>query len=238
MRKNKIFFFLIAFVLFISVSYTIFAQTNQHFQEIIYLKNGTIIKGIILEHLADKSIRVKTTDQSEVIYKAEEVDHIVKEFYDIRQKGYFNLTEMSFAVGKTDASMGISTVNGYIIKPHFSLGLGVAYDYYVTAGSLLPVFADVRITFHDKRFTPFIYGDGGYSFGITSNNNDQLKGGVFLNPGIGIKSYISKRSALIISAGARVQGLQYQFTDPVNSSVTDRTNTYYTMLVVKVGIRF
>ncbi len=236
MKNKKINFVLTIIIFVISNSINTLAQTHQHYHEVIYLKNGTEVKGIILEHTSDKSIRVKTKD-GEVIYKEEEVDRIVKEFYDIRKKGYFNLTEVTAGVGKTDASIGISTVNGFILKPHFSVGLGVAYDYYITAGSMAPVFADVRITFHDKRFTPFLYGDAGYAFGISSHNNDQLKGGLFLNPGVGLKSYISKRSALLISLGTRIQGIQYHITDPI--SLLDKSVTnYYTMLVLRAGIRF
>ena len=211
---------------------------KQHYHEIIYLKNGTVVKGIILEHLPDQSIKVKTDDQKEpVLYKQEEVDHIVKEFYDIKRKGYVNITELAFAVGSSDVSYGISTVNGFLIKPHFSVGVGVALDNYVNAGMLLPVYADARLTFHDKRFTPFLYGDLGYSFGIFSRDLNQLQGGLFFNPGIGIKSYISKKTALILSGGARVQQVQYNVADPVTSNI-ESVNTFYTMFVVKVGLRF
>jgi hypothetical protein len=234
--NKKILFFLFCIVL--TLSYKASAQMHPHFHEIIYLKNGSVVKGIILEHLSDKSIKVKTENQGEVIYKEDEVDHIVKEFYDIRRKGYFNLTEIAVGIGKTDASIGISTVNGFILKPHLSLGIGTAYDYYVTAGSMVPIFADVRIAFHDRRFTPFIYGNAGYSFGVSSNNGDQLKGGLYLNPGIGLKSYISKKSALLISVGARVQGLQYHITDPTLALTNTQVSNYYTMFVLRAGIRF
>ena len=237
MNSKKLVSFSAVFFLLTFFCFNATAQMHSHYHEVIYLKNGTVVKGIILEHLADKSIKVKTEDQGEVIYKDDEVDHIVKEFYDIRRKGYFNLTELTVGISKSDASVGISTVNGFIVKPHLYLGLGVAYDYYVTAGSMLPLFADVRITFHDKRFTPFLYGDAGYSFAVASNNGDQLQGGLFLNPGVGLKSYISKRSALLISIGARVQGLQYHVANaPI--SVPNEQSTYYTMLVLRAGIRF
>jgi hypothetical protein len=235
MNNKKIFFFLF---IILTLSYKVSAQMHPHFHEIIYLKNGTVIKGIILEHLSDKSIKVKTEDKGEVIYKEEEVDHIVKEFYDIRRKGYFNLTEITVGIGKTDASIGVSTVNGFIIKPHISLGIGAAYDYYMTAGSMVPIFADLRIAFHDRRFTPFIYGDAGYSFGVTSNNNDQLKGGLYLNPGIGLKSYISKKSALLISIGARVQGMQYHNNDSATNTQISNINNNYILFVLRAGIRF
>lgn len=237
MNSKKIILLLVVYTIMAYTSVTVFAQMHPHYHEIIYLKNGTVVKGIILEHLSDKSIKVKTQDQGEVVYKGDEVDHIVKEFYDIRRKGYFNLTEMSIGISKMDASIGLSTVNGFIIKSHLSAGIGVAYDYYVTAGSMVPVYTDVRITFHDRRFTPFLYSDMGYSFGVASNNDNQLKGGLFLNPGIGLKSYISKRSALLISVGARVQGLQYHVVDPV-SAINTQVSSYYTMFVLKAGIRF
>ncbi len=50
----------------------------QDMQEIVYLKNGSAIKGIVIEQIPDKSLKLKTSDGSVFVFQMEEVDKIVK----------------------------------------------------------------------------------------------------------------------------------------------------------------
>lgn len=46
-------------ILLISGIFNLKAQSNQ---EVVYLKNGSVIHGIILEQVPDKTIKIKTSD--------------------------------------------------------------------------------------------------------------------------------------------------------------------------------
>ena len=51
-----------------------FAQNNQ---EIVYLKNGDKVKGIIIEEIPNTSIKVKTSNGSILVYSIHEIEKII-----------------------------------------------------------------------------------------------------------------------------------------------------------------
>lgn len=53
------------------------AQVQQ--RDVVYLKNGSVIKGIVLEQIPDKTIRIQTSDGSVFVYQMSEVERVVKE---------------------------------------------------------------------------------------------------------------------------------------------------------------
>lgn len=56
----------------------------QQYQEVVYLKNGSVIKGVVIEQIPGQSVKVQTQDGSIFVYEMSEVDKIVKE--DLQQK--------------------------------------------------------------------------------------------------------------------------------------------------------
>ncbi|OGU39651.1 MAG: hypothetical protein A2X61_09820 [Ignavibacteria bacterium GWB2_35_12] len=74
----KTVFFFFAFLLTISILSSI--QLNaQELQEVVYLKNGSIIRGTIIEQVPGKSLKIQTADGSVFVYQMEEVEKITKE---------------------------------------------------------------------------------------------------------------------------------------------------------------
>lgn len=53
-------------------------QTSQ-FTEVVYLKNGSIIKGVIIEQIPNASLKIKTADGNIFSYAISEVEKITKE---------------------------------------------------------------------------------------------------------------------------------------------------------------
>lgn len=54
-----------------------FGQTN--YQDVIYLKNGSIIRGMITEQIPNKTIKIETADNSLFVYQMNEIKKITKE---------------------------------------------------------------------------------------------------------------------------------------------------------------
>lgn len=54
------------------------AQNHSH-QEVIYLKNGSVIRGTVVEQTIGQSIKVRTADGSLFVYNQQEIEKIVKE---------------------------------------------------------------------------------------------------------------------------------------------------------------
>ena len=91
----------------LSFSSILFAQKNA--QDVVYLKNGSIIRGFISEFIPDKSVTIKTADQNIFVFEIAEVEKITREEPPnskkdwtpyIRGKGYFNETELRLLIGK------------------------------------------------------------------------------------------------------------------------------------------
>jgi hypothetical protein len=56
---------------------TVYAQTS--YRDVVYLKNGSIIRGIIMEQVPGKSIKIETGDKSLFVFQMEEIEQMVKE---------------------------------------------------------------------------------------------------------------------------------------------------------------
>jgi hypothetical protein len=121
--------------------------------------------------------------------------------------GYINITEVVGAMALGTSSIkysgnfaGITTMNGYVINHHFLTGLGLGAYVYVD-GVLVPVYFDIRYTFNNRKYSPFVYGDGG----ILLDTGDNMSTGLFINPGIGVKRKLSYKTALSVSGGLYLQ---------------------------------
>lgn len=67
-------FILLAFIV---ISIGAFAQNNM--RDVVYLKNGGITKGIIIEQVPNQSLKIQTADGSVFVYKFSEIEKISKE---------------------------------------------------------------------------------------------------------------------------------------------------------------
>lgn len=65
-------------MLITAISFSVNAQ-SENMEDVVYLKNGSIIRGIIVEQIPNESLKVKTKDGSVFVYKMTEVDKLTKE---------------------------------------------------------------------------------------------------------------------------------------------------------------
>lgn len=63
----------------ISVLFCSLNSFSQEYVDVVYLKNGSIIRGVIIEQTPNKSLKIKTSDGSIFVYKMEEVAKMTKE---------------------------------------------------------------------------------------------------------------------------------------------------------------
>lgn len=121
--------------------------------------------------------------------------------------GYVNITEAvgGFGTGTTTTDysqylLGISSINGYVINSHFLTGIGAGLNAY-NGGMAAPVYIDIRYTFNERKFTPYVFGDGG----ILLYFEEMDAPGLFINPGLGLITKISDKLAVNLGAGLFVQ---------------------------------
>lgn len=112
----------------LSMTLLVLAQlcSAQQTVEVVHLKNGSMIKGMIIEQVPNESIKIQTSDGSVFVYQMSEVEKITKEVVlekstgsvskiaaplDRDRSGYVNVTELSYGIGMGDYS-GTATLGG------------------------------------------------------------------------------------------------------------------------------
>jgi hypothetical protein len=58
----------------------------QQYEDIVYLKNGSIIHGVIVEHIPGESIKIKTSDGNLFVFKMDEIERMKKEEIFIKKE--------------------------------------------------------------------------------------------------------------------------------------------------------
>ncbi len=119
--------------------------------------------------------------------------------------GYITINEFTGSVGLgskdpqySDYFFGVTTLHGYQLNKHFLAAGGTGVLFY-DKGVLIPLIIDLRYSFNGSKFIPYFYGDGG----VLLNSKQVIK--LFVNPGIGIKYFLTNHLVLTVGAGMWVQ---------------------------------
>ncbi len=255
------------FLLFLLVCNLSYGQNNT--EDVVYLKNGSILRGIIIEQVPDQIIKIQLKDRSVFALKYEEIEKIVKENLPgdnsnnnskvtvFKKRGFINWLEINYSHGignvnvqsytvKNDQfSYGFRTFAGYQFNEHLSLGIGFGIDKYKytnatryeSTDARLPITFDVRTTIMKGKVSPVFTANMGYAVGLNG-----VKGGIVINPQIGIKTYISKNVVYIFNIGYKCQEQEetYSFFNPHlysgNYSYTDYTISQF--ITISTGFSF
>ena len=236
--------------LFIVGGKTVMAQSNS--QDAVYLRNGSIIRGKVLENVVGKYTRIETFGRNVLVISEGEVDRLVmdepipqKERVDPKSSGYIALADLGFMGGKQN-TMSLTLINGYQFLNRLSVGAGFGIEKFDE--QLIPVFGDVRYNFLKGGITPFVYLQAGYSYPLgksVEGNMTEIKGGALINPGIGLRVNFTPRNALIFSLGWRYQEIRshynyyyyYSSLYPQNDNGYYRTD-FYNRIAIRVGFVF
>ena len=171
-----------------------FAFAQNASEDVVYLKNGGIIRGQIIEQIPNQSLKIETVGRNVFVYKFEEIEKIVKEpipgnvpgkskskseieepeelkrgllTFIVESNLGLNLVAGGQSAGLVNgsaASVGLSLALGINLHPKLSLGLGGGAD--LIGGSFFfPIFLDTRYFFTTKPVTPYISFGGGWSIG-------------------------------------------------------------------------
>ena len=149
-------------------------------RDVVYLKNGSIIKGQILTDLQgfknlEGLVKIRTKDNSLWVFKAVEIDRISRSHSDkpgrsdtLVHKGYFNLTEAGILAGNSkneyEGPFSLMNISGWKFKNNFSVGIGTGIE--MMSETYLPVVADIRYNLKKHGASPFFGVQGGYTFAL------------------------------------------------------------------------
>ncbi len=146
MKKQLYFFTLI--LIFLYLPFISFGQGG--YTDVVYLKNGSIIRGMIIEQVPNKSIKIQTSDNNIFVYQIDEIEKMTRE----QVAG----SEKSGAV-KTGAKGGQGTA-----KKGFSLGMKVGLDLSRFSGFDAQVIDDILVSQVSKLgFMLGVVGKAGFN---------------------------------------------------------------------------
>lgn len=212
-------------IVLLSLAGTFAAQASTDMVDVVYLKNGSVIRGTIVEAVTDGNIKIETADGSWFVYRTADVAYIKKEpkgkkdsgnkFLDRfdddelhgweqapRYRGFVGLSSVIGTGTWDDTRTFIYTVQGLQVNPYLFLGAGIGANYWDSYETWsFPVFADVRAELHKairRNFSPFAEVQLGYSMGDAQ--------GLYFSPQIGMHFYFGhKKTGISAAVGYTVQ---------------------------------
>lgn len=200
---------LVCLVMLFGVTRGVFAQ---NLEEVVHLKNGSVIRGIVVEQIPNESIKIQTRDGNLFVYRMDEIQKIAKEqsgdsyllvrnqSFDSMSSGYFGIVNFGYeiGVGGGDDRIKLDVVNGYRILPEFSIGAGVGVKYYTDADVVtIPVYVHLRTDLLRRKATPFIALNTGYNISTYSS----IEGGALVEPSVGVGIRLNNSKQLNVSLG-------------------------------------
>lgn len=183
---------------------TAVASAQSNTEDVVYLKNGSIIRGSITEHKIGDKLKIELAGGSVFVFSESEIDSTKKENIQKRQlqrwnklsyrknRGYMNMTEFGFIYGTNlkkdnnqsiyygyspdDFGVSIHTVNGYRHWPYLFTGAGVGIDRFINyKQTFSPFYLRLQSEFLKKKTTPYIQCDVGYAVMWKQKSEDYVR---------------------------------------------------------------
>lgn len=193
---------------------------KKNWQDVVYLHNGSILRGHLTEDSSEEIIKLEITGKNLFVFTKAEVSRVIREYTrsDFRYPytlGYQNITEIGISVGNPPAGefafareidISTNTFNGYLFNPHLALGLSTGVDTYGRL-TYLPVAIGLRGDFTKTKVRPYYSFDAGYTLDWLNNPNlhGNYDGGFFWSPAVGLKFNSKKNHAFLLNIGYKNQ---------------------------------
>ena len=249
----------ILFLIGLLISIIVFSQKVQY-EDVVYLKNGSVIRGMIMEQIPGQKLTIKTADRNIFVFKIEDIEKITKEEipagsepqapppesgkYQGKQKGFEGTVDLLLAIQLDwgEPVMGMHAVAGYRFFPQLFIGGGAGVEMY-SEETMLPLIFQVRTDFIEAKVSPFFLMNFGYAFGWTTEESGSDWGGMFMEPGVGFRFNIAEHFGLNISSTFKFQRAYYQDyyynpSYPPDEVKYQRIQETYRLFTFKVGFSF
>jgi len=195
---------------------------SQKMNDVIYLHNGSIIRGNLTEQ-SDTLVRIMTCCGSVFAYKPDEVSRIARERSVAGQpmvprKGYMVFTSFGVLVGSSEdqKSAPFSTLMEHNFRFNKWLALGGFMGFEQLNENVLPLGLNLRFLAPAARTDYFISGTCGYSVSLgkpAETGMEKARGGFMTGVETGFIIPLSRGSALTLAVGYRYNRLNYQLND-------------------------
>ena len=185
---------------------------NTNLQDVIYLQNGSVIRGTVIEQVPGELIKIETRDGNVFVYKMEEVSKMTREHsgrnhsikqnqYIAKSNGYVGFVEIGYGFGvgelkfrgetisKYADRFELDVVNGYQFNPYCFVGLGVGVNIFTNDALSskdkisIPVFIQGRFNLLNKGVSPFLALNLGYNIDTQRGESYEQYGYTITYPG-------------------------------------------------------
>lgn len=204
----------------------------QYYEEVIYLTNGSVIRGDVIEQTQEE-IKIKIAGGSVLVYKMSEVERITKEEKTLKEKkrdrdftspklGYYHAVNFGLLPGQGEFGTfafggSLHYVLGYQYKPIIGAGIGVGADSYIYSEirSVIPVYLEARGYLQNQPFAPYYCLQAGYGFALINDtwNMTDASGGIMIHPKIGFRFPSRTNAAFTAEIGYLFQKASFTFDD-------------------------
>lgn len=233
--------------------------------DIVHLKDGSILRGQLLEYQPGGRLRLKlsttevTLDDSEVLKIVQEpvsrqqLRYLRRQYnqvYRFPEKGIYIHTGFGYLpeAGENNAETGLNfqAAVGYQIQRWLGLGVGVGiddYNVYEFGGSFVPLFVEARGYFTSTLRSPYWILAVGHGIALGSNDDDiwgweqSREGGRMIYPAIGCRFSGKKSGNLMIDIGYKFQRARYEQMSTFSNEVITQS-LIYRRFTLRIGMIF
>lgn len=257
------------FILLLSLC-SLIAINTLHAQEVpredvVYLKNGSVIRGQILEYQPEGNIKVEIQGGSILVYKTSDVLKVQKEpmknpppqYYSkdalkeknppiLKTKGMYHFIGGGNLFGVNDwgsPSVGLSLTytGGYQVNNYLAVGAGIGFKTLFNQYNFVPVFADIRGYLFKKPTSIYYNLELGYNIALKTqswewNSTQKAEGGIYARPAIGVRVGSRKRTNFLFDIGLTIMGARYVYEDWNGNPVIEKRTFYRPS--IRCGILF
>lgn len=202
------------FIIFVCTFITSMLCAQINHTDVIYLKNGNVHRGIIIEEVPNISYKIKTNDNNIFECKIEEIEKLTREFHTREagyipghlQPGYRRIIEIGHEFRENNWStdrLKLNLINAYQLNPFISLGIGTGIRYYYEYNDVsVPLFADFRTHFMNTKTSPYL----GLGFGYMFDINTRIRGaGLLFSPTAGVSFKAFHKAQMNVGIGYEIQ---------------------------------
>jgi len=248
MRKSLFVFFFLAFC-WAGIS-------AQQIINVLYLKNGWIIRGKLLKNTPD-SVKIESNCGNTFVFNSLDVLRIENEkktklsreekfASDSGKTKIYSLNTFGFFPVKSEfidaPGFSLRTQIGYQFSNYAGIALGTGIENYDT--EVIPVFVSFKSEWLKSENTPVLILNIGYSFPLNKNktvdyNDYSYTGGICAGFDLGILAYKTPGRAFNLSVGYQYQHIIEKSTSIYTYNNSSSTNTYdFNKLIIKLGYLF
>ncbi|MEX0967453.1 MAG: hypothetical protein WD077_09455 [Bacteroidia bacterium] len=236
--------------LLILIPVTISAQSGGKVQDVVYLSDGSVLRGEVIQEDSAGVLKIRMGDGSIWAVSASNVDSVREEKFWQEPKPFdfrsplYHIIRLGFLLGSnhdnaTSSGWSFRLINGYEFRHWAKAGIGAGLDVYpnyLFSYAIIPLFLDIRGTLLPEANTPFYALQVGYGSVLGDRSADYRdKGGLTAGGEIGMRVGMGPEAAFIIGLGYSHQ--RASATEEFWNGVREydfRFNRY----AIKVGFEF